>query len=237
MKHLGYSSNRSYYSIFEYEKIRSRKVNIKSENFNLREYLINNYGFVKFDKNLYMLLNEFGSFINGTESIIFKWALFSSNINKTLDTEKIIFLLRKSTEVQRDVYDAKKVYDRYIRDLRCVWSNKRLDFANYEVDHALPFSVTFINDLWNLLPAHYEINRKKSDKIPTANLIEKRKEYIKNYWDVLFKEYKNRFLKEMEIGLTGVSGGDKKDLFNFGIEKLKQKSKFLIDQGYEPWEI
>ncbi|WP_457644296.1 HNH endonuclease domain-containing protein [Persephonella sp.] len=237
MKHLGYSSSRSYYSIFGYERNTYRKLNVKGEDLNLREYLINNYGFIKFDKDLYFILSEFGSFINGTDSIIFKWALFSANINKRSDIEKIIFLLRRSTEVQRDVYDARKVYDRYIKSLRCVWSDKRLNLVNYEIDHALPFSITFVNDLWNLLPVQDRVNKKKSDKIPTSDLIERRRGYIKNCWNLLFEEYKDRFLKEMKISLTGNTNKNNEDLFNYGIEKLKQKSKFLIDRGYEPWEI
>jgi len=236
MKYLGHTSNRKYYSVFEYEKVTHRRTKINKENLNLREYLINNFGFIKFDKNLYILLKEFGSFINGTESIIFKWASFSANIDKSLKQEEIISLLLKNTEVERDVYDAKRVYDKHIKNLRCVWSNKRLTCQNYEVDHALPYSITYINDLWNLLPAHSDVNRNKRDKIPTPSLIESRKNYIKYYWNLLFEEYKGRFLKDMEIGLTGTVNTNIVKLFNAGIEKLKQKSKFLIERGYEPWK-
>ncbi len=235
MKYLGYTSNRYYYSIFEYEK--SSNKNFNKENLNLREYLINNFGFIKFEKNLYILLKEFGSFINGTESIIFKWANFSVNIDNSLNVEKVISILLKNNEIGRDVYNAKKVYDKYIHDLRCVWSDKKLTSKNYEVDHALPYSITYINDLWNLLPAHNTVNRKKSDKIPTPTLIENRKTHIKNCWNLLFKEYNERFLKDIEIGLTGSMNSNIPDLFKLGIEKLKQKSQFLIDRGYEPWKL
>ncbi|RMA96962.1 HNH endonuclease domain-containing protein [Hydrogenothermus marinus] len=236
MKHLGYTTNKTKYSIFRYE---NPNLKVKSKDLNIKEYLINNYGYIKFDKNLYILLKEFGSFINGTESIIFKWAKFSKNIDNSLNQEEIISLLLKSKEeIERDVYDAKKVYDKYIKNLRCVWTNKKLTKKNYEVDHALPYSITYINDLWNLLPAHSQINRKKSDMVPTPSLIESRKNQIKYYWNLLLKEYKDRFKKEVEIGLTGRINipTSEKSLFNNAIDKLKQRAEFLIDRGYEPWK-
>jgi len=231
MKHLGYSSNGDHYSIFKYEKS-SRKSLSEEDINNLREYLIKHFGYIKFDKNFYILLREFGSFINGTESIIFKWASFSVNINKSLNQEEVISLLLKNTEIERDVSDAKSVYDKNIEDLECVWTGKRLKKGSYDVDHALPFSITYINDLWNLLPADSEINNKKRDKIPTPELIFNRQNQIKFYWELLFNEYGERFTKEMEIGLTG----NPNPTFENGIEKLIEKSKFLIERGYESWE-
>ncbi len=156
--------------------------------------------------------------------------LFTANISKFLKQEEIVSLLLKNTEVERDVSDAKKVYDKHIKNLKCVWSDKKLTSKNYEVDHLLPYSITYINDLWNLLPTYSDINRKKSNKIPVPSLIEARKNPIKFYWNLLFKEYKEKFLKDMKIGLVGAVGANTPELFNFSIEKLKQKSKFLINK-------
>ncbi len=227
MKYLGHTSNRKYYSIFKYEGASKRKRAVND----IREYLINNFGYIRFDKNLYILLREFGSFINGTESIIFKWALFSVNINKSLNQEEVISLLLKNTEIERDVSDAKKVYDRNIKKLECVWTGKKLTRGDYDVDHALPFSITYINDLWNLLPSHSKVNNQKRDKIPVPELIEKRQNQIKFCWRLLLKNYNGRFIKEIEIGLTGNQTLD----FEEGINKFKEKSRFLIERGYEPW--
>ena len=237
MKYLGYSLNRDYYTIFDYKK--SSKKKIKNSKSNLREYLISNYGYIVFDRNFYILLKEIGSFINGTESLIFKWAKFSIGINGSLNEEKVISLLLKNTEVEREVHSVKRVYDNHINSLKCVWSDRKLEQKNYEVDHALPFSITFINDMWNLLPTYSEINRKKKDKIPCPELIYRKKENIKRSWCLIFKEYKEMFIKEMEIGLIGpkISKSNIDTLFNEGINKLAEKSKFLIEKGYEEWNL
>ncbi|WP_048145888.1 HNH endonuclease domain-containing protein [Methanoplanus limicola] len=59
------------------------------------------------------------------------------------------------------------------------------------VDHMIPFSVWKNNDLWNLLPALNSVNSKKSDKIPSPALIEKRSDAITGYWDILHEKYRS----------------------------------------------
>ena len=82
-----------------------------------------------------------------------------------------------------------------------------------------------------MLPSNSKVNNKKRDKIPVPELIEKRKNQIKFCWKLLLRNYNGRFIKEMEIGLTGNHTLD----FEEGINKFKEKSRFLIERGYEPW--
>lgn len=42
--------------------------------------------------------------------------------------------------------------------LHCVWSGRRLEAGRLDIDHCLPWSAWSCGDLWNLLPAHPEVN-------------------------------------------------------------------------------
>ena len=43
--------------------------------------------------------------------------------------------------------------------LHCVWSGRKLTAGALDIDHCLPWSAWPCGDLWNLLPAHPEVNR------------------------------------------------------------------------------
>jgi hypothetical protein len=66
--------------------------------------------------------------------------------------------------------------------LRCVWSDKPLTRDSLAMDHCLPFAVWSCDDLWNLLPARKDINGRKSDRLPAANLLRRRQQAILGWW-------------------------------------------------------
>lgn len=73
MKYIGHSVNQDYYSIYKYEnKQRLRKINY----FDI-EFLINNFGVFSIPIEYYERFQLLGNFINGHDSILFKWAEFS----------------------------------------------------------------------------------------------------------------------------------------------------------------
>ena len=67
-------------------------------------------------------------------------------------------------------------------DLRCAWSDKRLTPTTLAMDHCLPFAVWSCDDLWNLLPTHADVNRGKSDRLPSARKLRDRQGAILEWW-------------------------------------------------------
>ena len=97
----------------------------------------------------------------------------------------------------------------------------------------LPFSVWKNNDLWNLLPADVKMNSQKSDKVPTPELIENRKEIIFDYWDLLKSQEEIRFQKEIEFSLTGAKPNNWKEA---AIKQIQNNCEYLIEaRGHTPW--
>ena len=77
----------------------------------------------------------------------------------------------------------------------CVWLGKALS-RNFDVDHAIPYSLRHDNSLWNLLPAHPNANNHKRDKLPTQNVIIKNKDKLIYYWELLNNELAAVFLSD-----------------------------------------
>ena len=55
---------------------------------------------------------------------------------------------------------------------RCVWTKREIGIDDeYALDHLIPVSVYPMNEMWNLVPTHPAANLKKSDKIPSHQLL------------------------------------------------------------------
>jgi len=90
-------------------------------------------------------------------------------------------MIKPATE--RNVSAVRQLYNE-TKNLECVWSSKRLN-SNFDVDHAIPFSLRHDNSLWNLFPADSKINNQKKDKLPSQGLIEKNRDKMVFYWEML----------------------------------------------------
>ena len=234
MKYIGRSLSNDYYSIFQFEsgKRKGRAVNIDTE------FLITSFGSFSIPVEYYEAFKFLGSFISGQDSILFKWAEFSVNASgKKLSVEKVVQEVLKSPITERDVLESKKLYESILKkegNVYCVWTGKAI--ARYDVDHMIPFSVWKNNDLWNLLPSQSTTNNQKRDKIPSADLIDKRKDLIIQYWELLHTNRPQRFQKEIQVALLGNN-----PFINWhktAINQLQSSCNYLIsNRGYEAWNI
>ncbi len=232
MRYIGRSITSDYYSIFNFEKGTSSK---QFSGIDL-EFLIKNLGTFSIPIDYYEAFQTIGSFISGQDSILFKWAEFSVNASgQRLSIESVVNEVLRNPITIRDIAESKQIYRTILNKegkVHCVWTGKEIH--RYDIDHVIPFSIEKNNDLWNLLPAHPAVNRQKRDKIPSPNLVEKRKGIIFDYW-YLINQYQNqRFQKEIQVSLLG------KNSFDFwqetAIQQLQKKCDYLIStRGYDEW--
>ena len=147
---------------------------------------------------------------------------------------EIIDLLLTVPIPERDIANAKKIYSQ-VSEKECVWSGKTLS-DKFDVDHVIPFSLWRNNDLWNLLPVNSSINRNKSDKLPTHNLLTIRKDCIINYWRILRSVNSSRFDYEVSkfVGIEQLRNGSwELKTFNSLLEAVEVTA---IQRGCERWE-
>jgi len=198
--------------------------------------LINTFGYFSISVQHYQIYRYFGQTLYGTSTIISKWKEKTRllNIDQTLHRDMIDKLSNESLEV-RDTTDIRSILE---GEQECVWSGKTIQPERYDIDHVLPFSLWFNNDLWNMLPSDRQINQHtKRDKIPTPKLIEKRSDVIKHYWDQYSQEWPHLFKSQMELSLSGQQSS-KEQLTDNAIESLCRKCHYLIvDRGHEKFEL
>lgn len=137
------------------------------------------------------------------DSIILRWAELCEKFAKKNcpDINKGIALpfLLPNVDLKREQSIARQMYEEH-PNLACVWTDKKITLASMDVDHALPFSLWRNNDLWNLLPAARKVNNEKRDKIPTPELLRRRKEAIVETWR--FANDKQPLVFKFEINRT-----------------------------------
>lgn len=232
MKYIGRSINNGFYSIFDYKnQTLRRKSTIDIES------LIKEFGTFSIPFEYYEAFKVLGSFINGQDSILFKWAEFSVNASgNILSIDSVLNEVLKSPITSRDIKESKNLYREILKKegtVYCVWTGRKI--SNYDIDHLIPFSVWKNNDLWNLLPSDSRINNQKRDKIPTPELIERQKSLILDYWGIIFENQTIRFQKEIQVALLGNNHiGSWK---NTGISQLQNSCNYLIEnRGFQGWE-
>jgi hypothetical protein len=83
------------------------------------------------------------------------------------------------------------------REARCIFTDKKLDVHDYQVDHFIPFSWVSHDQIWNLVPVSSDFNSLKNDKLPNM------KKYFDNFYTIqsdainlLGNKMKKRFQEE-----------------------------------------
>ena len=175
-----------------------------------------------------------GSWI--TDATILRWAELTSRISKNaIKPSEVIDRLLTVPIPEREVSLAKRLYDS-ISEKRCVWTDKTIK-NKYAIDHAIPFCLWKNNDLWNLFPTNQEVNGNKSDKLPTNELIRKRKDIFIFYWENSRNKYRNCFDYEVSkfIGqeVSKLNGGWENILFANFAEAIEITA---IQRGVERWQ-
>ena len=67
--------------------------------------------------------------------------------------------------------------------LHCAWTGRALSAGTLDIDHLFPWSAWPCGDLWNLLPAHREVNQRlKRERLPSAAALERAGERIVDWW-------------------------------------------------------
>jgi hypothetical protein len=90
------------------------------------------------------------------------------------------------SDPERDVSVPRRIALRLIESgagLHCVWTGRRLASDTLDIDHLFPWSAWPCGDLWNLLPAHREVNQRlKRDRLPSAPTLGAAGERILGWW-------------------------------------------------------
>jgi len=195
---------------------------------------INLYGTFDISLEHYYIFRYLGHSLYGTSTIQSKWINKTLSLNQESYQKNDIEMMVGKVFDQRDTTTARELLH---EAKECVWSGEHLTGSSMDIDHLLPYSIWFNNDLWNLLPAKRAINQYKRDKIPSSSLIRKRAKIIKYYWQVYETKKKQLFRSQLSLSLGAGFNHDTID-YDRAIDSLCAKSDYLIyDRGIAVFEL
>ena len=88
--------------------------------------------------------------------------------NNNPEVPGLIYKLAPMDEKMRKLSRVRKLWDAIldVKDIHDVFSNKKIDKQNYDIDHFIPWSFVMNDELWNLLPMDSSLNSAKNNKLP-----------------------------------------------------------------------
>jgi SAM-dependent methyltransferase len=169
------------------------------------------------------------------DSINIRWAELTRELSRdSLRLDEILHLFLVSTSPERNVSAARELYLR-INGLECVWTGRTLS-GDFDVDHAIPFSLRHDNSLWNLFPADSRINNRKRDKLPTRNLVEKSRDILMHYWEIMNEHLHEIFVSDFRrfTGLPALPAENWKHPLYWSFTEAVETT--AARRGAERWE-
>jgi hypothetical protein len=143
--------------------------------------------------DLWIELSHLGYWVS--QAVILQWAEKTTSLGKGIDVASVVGLLLDKEDI-RSTAEARRIFSS-LPSLECVWTGANLK-ESFEVDHVIPFDLWHNNDAWNLLPASKAANSKKSNKLPSAELLKQSKDRVIGYWELLVAFEGVKFFKEAE---------------------------------------
>ena len=150
-----------------------------------------------FDYNAAIELKEYSIVLS--KLLNYKWAQLlekfnfapkiSSKVNGISQTKLNRSSLTKYKNQLLKQFENEKIIDFY--------TGQELSRDNISIDHVIPWSFMYSDDIWNLVVTSKSNNSRKSNTIPSKEIIEKLKERNKKLLNVVDNEYK----KDIELSL------------------------------------
>lgn len=249
VKYIGTSMGKGYNALFQIESGKA----VRSSSINGYLDLLSNSPKLLMDSAYFEALKIYGGLLSGTNSIIMNWVDFMEKQRfqntKTSSGElqeqamhygkpSPLAILLQSETIARDTNQIRDFWCKKIesgQSVYCTWSGQQIKKTDdLAIDHAIPFSVLFNNDYWNLFPAKNNVNSSKSDKILTKNQLFSAKSRVFEIWATYQNapELTTIFSSQCQISLAKEAEISLENLF----EKFVQINKGFVEwRGMESW--
>jgi hypothetical protein len=202
------------------------------------------FGELLIPRHLWRALQRFDVWIE--PAVIAEWSRlmnsYAARQDRKISEAKIATAMTWS-EPSRDVRIAREQAVRLLESskLYCVWSGRALSVESLDVDHCFPWAAWPCDDLWNLLPAHREVNQnQKRDKLPGVELLRSAQDRIQEWWEKGYLNADNqvlpeRFMTEAKATLPMIEHNDARLDDVFAALNLQQ-IRLRHDQQVPVWE-
>ena len=134
--------------------------------------------------------------------INYRWGMILETFNSSPRINKKVKIMDQE-DIKRSSLNKFKVFlDAENPKRKCFICGKEIDEKELSIDHVIPWSYVYSDDLWNLVYVHKSCNSAKSNIIPTQEEIEKLKERNETLFQILKeREEKKKWVDELEIAI------------------------------------
>ena len=207
---------------------------------------LGSFGSMLVPRDLWRAMQRFTVWVE--PALMAEWARlmrsYAARQGRTLEEARIAAAMTWS-DPDRDVGVARAIALRRMeegRDVRCVWTGRRLEPGTLDVDHCLPWSAWPCGDLWNLLPAHRRVNQhEKRDRLPSGEALRRAADGIVGWWEDAYLVpgdlvLPRRFSEEARASLPGLSGMDSMPPVDEVLAAVAlQRLRLRRNQGVPEW--
>ena len=170
-------------------------------------------------------------------AIVHEWVQLMQRYDANYDIGKLHQALQWQ-ESRRDTQQVRLLMNQRLKDptpLPCVWSQNDLHHWAYAVDHCFPWSRWNNNDLWNLLPTTEKVNQAKSDRLPSASVMQNARQDILQWWRYLDddRSIRQQFRDEAAVALPLANSKASLDMLFDSV--LLQRQRLKANQQLAEW--
>jgi hypothetical protein len=195
---------------------------------------------VKVPGRLWLALQRYAAWIE--PSLVAEWIRlmhdYAERQGRTLSDAHIARAMAWP-EPKRDVARSRDLALRLLDrgDLFCTWTGKRIR-ERFDIDHLFPWAAWPCSDLWNLLPAHPDVNRAKSDRLPSATMLARAEDRVMAWWRSAYLDEPDsalalRFGLEARASLPSVLSAEPGEVFGGA---ALQRLRLHRNQQVPEWE-
>lgn len=171
---------------------------IDGKNYNIYKYTKGDNNLEISSLNLKILKENYEDLF---DFINYKWGLILESFNNSPKINRKVLIIDQEIE-RKPLTKFKKYLDLENPEKKCFKCEKHIDTKNVSIDHVIPWSYIYSDDLWNLVYVHKSCNSAKSNIIPLEKDITKLKERNLILLEKMKKEKRNGdTLDELELAI------------------------------------
>lgn len=191
---------------------KERALLLKHDHVVIDDAFLWSFGSIKIPRHMWVSMVRFCAWIE--PALIYEWQNlmhgYAKSQGRTLDYETIDGAMRWYDPV-RTVGPAKVRAERCLDQgvpIYCVWSGKRLNATNMDIDHVFPWAVKPCGDMWNLVPAARAVNQhEKRNLLVSATVLDGAADRLYAWWERAYLHDENqlvpqRFFAEAKTSLA-----------------------------------
>ena len=181
-----------------HENVSWRFKRIGKDELDLYRYSKDEGSFICINKNELKLLKEYSVILS--KLLNYKWAQLLEKFNFC---PKIVNKVNGISEAKLCRNSLSKYKDELLKEFKDgkvidFYTGEELDNDNISIDHVIPWSFMYSDDIWNLVVTSKSYNSSKSNSIPSEEVISKLKQRNEKLVNLLNGKYKDDLLLSIE---------------------------------------